>query len=478
LRLAGSGSAGTFDDPLTFLCGTEGNPAGLRRQVGREESAPQEEVVSPDREHPAPGRSPAPAASLQEPFAGTPYRILGRLGRGGMGEVLDAEHVSLRKRVVVKILLKELADDPVLVDRMRLEAQALARLAHPNLVSVLDIGRTPDGRPFVVMERLYGQTLFQALRERRFFTVPEAIEVACQMLAGLGAAHAAGILHRDIKLANLFWCLPVDGRRAVKILDFGLAKVLAGDHDDGAPRPLVQPTKEGVTMGTPGYFSPEQSLGRPVDQRTDLYAAGVVLYALLTGKTPFHHRQDIVELVRAHVFEVPRPPSTVATQAIPPELDRAVLKALAKRPEERFASAAEFSAELGVIHTSVRPRWLATELLLPADGVQETASRGPMLDGSPPVLGETDATADAETLLLRPTPRSGRSAGAQASLQSRSIAAPTASASGLAGDTRGADPMASPQRTPRSPALAMLAVVALAVASASVLFFLYRMAYG
>lgn len=282
-----------------------------------------------------------------DPLAGTPYRTLGPLGRGAMGEVVDAEHRALGKRVVVKLLHARLRSRPDLVDRMRLEGQALALLQHPNIVAVTDLGFTADDRPFLVMERLRGRTLRDELRARGSIPTPEALGMAAQALAGLAAAHDAGIVHRDVKLENLFVCDAADGApRALKILDFGLAKVIEVDGEARAPRPLEVPTAEGVALGTPRFFSPEQAAGDPVDGRTDVYAMGAVLYALIAGRGPFEHLHTVAELLDAHLSTPPEPPSRHAPQPVSAALDQAILKALAKLPEDRFQTARAFAGAL------------------------------------------------------------------------------------------------------------------------------------
>lgn len=285
----------------------------------------------------------APKPTLLE---GTPYRFIAPLGRGGMGDVVEAEHIALGKRVVVKLLQERHAGRADYVDRMRIEAQALAKISHPNLVQVTDFGQTAEGRTFLVMELLRGKTVRDELEARKFVPVLDAMDMLRQTLAGLAAAHEAGIVHRDVKLDNLFLCdAPDGGRRTLKVLDFGVAKVI-GVMGDNTPLPLAFPTAEGVAMGTPRFFSPEQARGRQVDQRTDIYAAGMVLYHLIAGRGPFDRHTTLLDLSRAHAFEAPEPPSRLAPQPIPPALDAAVLKALAKDPNDRFRSALEFAAEL------------------------------------------------------------------------------------------------------------------------------------
>jgi len=312
---------------------------------------------------PSPPGSHRPA--VVDPLEGTPYRTIGRIGRGGMGVVLEAEHRRLGSRVVVKVLHAHLAGSADLVDRMHLEARALAAVgAHPNVVAVLDGGTTREGLPYIVMERLVGHTLGVERRRRGRLPWGEAILWTQQMLAALGAVHAAGIVHRDIKPANLFLCDASPGAsrtqslsmgpqaapnpgalRTLKLLDFGVAKIMASGAGPQPPGRALA-TEQTALVGTPAYVAPEQAVGGVLDARTDLYAVGVVLFELLTGRTPFEHHTDVMDLLRAQVTELPRAPSAMGGDQVPAELDRVVLKALAKRPGERFQDAASFSEEL------------------------------------------------------------------------------------------------------------------------------------
>jgi serine/threonine-protein kinase len=267
-----------------------------------------------------------------------------------MGEVWLAEHVELRAEVVVKLLNPSLSDREDLSDRIRLEAQALARLRHPNIVSVLDAGRTVAGYPFIVMERLRGKTLAAELEVRPVLPVTEALGIARQVLAGLSAAHAVGIVHRDVKATNLFLCDSTqegdraDGGRFIKIIDFGIAKIVA-QPPGPALQPLRFPTEEGTVLGTPVALSPEQAMGRTVDHRSDLYAVGLLLYRLVAGEHAFGKVRGPA-LVASYAARTPVPPSQVAPQPLHAELDALVLKALRTKPDERFQSAGDFSGEI------------------------------------------------------------------------------------------------------------------------------------
>ena len=291
-------------------------------------------------------RSPAPL--MDDPLAGSPYRFSRYINEGAMGQIAEAEHVALRRKVAVKLIRREYAALPGFVDRLRLEAQALAALAPrtPHVVAVLDFGRARDGRAYIVLELLQGRTLKEEIDERGPLPPSEVVTLAKQLLHGLACAHEAGIVHRDIKPSNIFLCGPEGGDRVLKILDFGIAKVLPGAAGDEALSPLSLPTAEGMVLGTPRFLCPEQACGEPVDHRSDLYSVGAVLYYLLTGCDPFYQHRGIAAVLRAQRDDVPRPPSAITSQSIPPALDQIVVKALSKRPEARFSSAADFSAAL------------------------------------------------------------------------------------------------------------------------------------
>jgi serine/threonine-protein kinase len=290
-----------------------------------------------------------PSTGGSDPLAGTSYRTIAALSEGSMGIVVEAEHRMLGARVAVKLLHPTLVGQADFTDRMRVEAQVLAALAWrkcPHIVTVSDFSVTPDGRPFLVMERLRGHTVAKEIELRGALPFDEAIALVLQVLAGLSVVHEAGIVHRDIKAGNIFLCLPEEGVRLVKLLDFGLAKVLTSAPRGGAPAPLRFPTGEGVALGTPRWLSPEQARGQPVDARADLYSVGMLLYALLTGKGPFDHLHGTAELFHAQAMIVPPTPSSRAPRPLPPGLDDAVMRALAKRPGDRFADAAEFAQAL------------------------------------------------------------------------------------------------------------------------------------
>lgn len=263
------------------------------------------------------------------------YRLVSPVARGGMAEVWEAEDETLGRRVAIKVLHRHLAGDTVLLERFRREAVAAARLMHPGIVATFDTGRGRDSA-YIVMELVRGENLRQTLDERGRLTVPEALEVTRQVAEALGYAHQAGVIHRDVKPANILLVRNDRGDLDVKVTDFGIAK--AG-HASG-----VDLTRTGIVLGTPKYVSPEQVRGDHVDGKTDLYSLGVVLYEMLVGAPPFSAATDMATAM-AHLNErIPRPSSTV--RSIPASLDRLVVELLAKRPDRRPQSAADLVRRL------------------------------------------------------------------------------------------------------------------------------------
>ena len=263
-------------------------------------------------------------------FAGR-YRISRKLGGGGMADVYLAEDQELGRRVAIKMLHGRYANDEQFVERFRREATHAAGLSHPNIVSIYDRGEA-DGSYFIVMEYVEGRTLKELIRERGLCPVPVAIAYTRQILAALRYAHRHGVVHRDIKPHNVI----VDSEGIVKVTDFGIARAGAS-----------QMTEEGAIIGTAQYLSPEQARGAPVDQTSDLYSTGIVLFELLTGQVPFTGDSP-VEIAMKHLAETPPAPSSLRSD-VPSDLDLVVIRALAKEPADRYQSAAAMDADLETV---------------------------------------------------------------------------------------------------------------------------------
>jgi serine/threonine-protein kinase len=283
-----------------------------------------------------------PACEVDQLLEGTPYRLVARLGAGGMGEIHEAIGEDGSERVVVKLLKAHLVKHADMVDRMRVEGEALALLRHPAIVGYRGHGTTADGRPYVAMERLEGCTLQSELRRRGSLPIAEAIHFTRQLLSALRAVHGTGIVHRDIKPENVFVIRREGAPPKVKLLDFGVAKVTTGQLIE----PLAFPTMEGQCVGTPRYASPEQARGVPVDERSDIYAAGILLYTLVAGRGPFDDVRGANDVLMAHIHDEPLPPSHFTRSPVPAALEAVILRAIAKDPNDRFADAASFSRAL------------------------------------------------------------------------------------------------------------------------------------
>jgi eukaryotic-like serine/threonine-protein kinase len=254
------------------------------------------------------------------------YRILRKLGAGGMANVYLAEDEELGRRVAIKILNDRYANDELFIERFRREAKSAAGLSHPNIVSIYDRGQA-EGTYYIAMEVIEGRSLKELILTRGPLPIGQAIAYTLEMLEALRFAHRHGIIHRDIKPHNI-----LIGER-LKVTDFGIARAGAS-----------QMTEAGSIMGTAQYLSPEQARGAPVTASSDLYSIGIVLYEMLTGKVPFTG-DSAIEIAMKHLNEAPRPPSKIRPE-IPEELDQVVLRALAKAPEDRYQTAEEFAEDL------------------------------------------------------------------------------------------------------------------------------------
>lgn len=269
------------------------------------------------------------------------YRVLGQVGEGGMGVVYVAEDTVLGRRVAVKIPHAGRNESHYRARFLR-EARAVSKLRHPNIAAVHDFGETEEGQPFIVMELVSGQTLGELLSGTGI-SVARSVEVTGEVARALSEAHRLGVVHRDVKPSNVV----IDDSGVVKVLDFGLAKQLHEEVSNGGPEAqtlLTARTRSDVVIGTPLYLSPEQARGAKVDGRSDLFALGALLYECLTGRPAFSG-SNVIE-IGAQVLHFDPPPPSKLNPRVPAELDRLTLKALSKKPEDRFQTAEEFAAEL------------------------------------------------------------------------------------------------------------------------------------
>ncbi|WP_437894687.1 serine/threonine-protein kinase [Sorangium sp. So ce124] len=382
---------------------------------------------------------PLRALGEGEPLRGTPYVVLRLLGQGGMGEVYEVEHRALGRRFAVKVLHRSHAGRSDLSARLRAEARSIARLRHPGLPGVFDLGATDGGRPYFAMELLEGRDLRTELARLGVVAVPTALDLVLQALSALSLAHAAGIVHRDLKLENLFLC--DDG--TLKVLDFGVAKLLHASASMTAPDAVI---------GTPRTMAPEQCAAQPIDPRADIYAMGLVLYELVAGRGPFDELRGRGDALRfAHCEREPPPPSRFAPQPIPAALEQLILRAIAKAPEHRFQTAADMEAAVRRLHGRLH------------DGSQSSAA---------PAVSATALTPTTADAVAACTPARGE---VPAELLRRQLLAASAGAARLSRRPRARSMRRAPPARPvaraasRASALAVcaLAIGALAVASAA-----------
>ena len=279
-----------------------------------------------------------------DPYVGTTiadrYRVLQKLGEGGMGVVYLAEHVFIEKKVALKVLSEDFARKADLVARFMQEAKAASKIGHENIVDITDFGETASGSVFFAMEFLDGMDLAGHIKSGGAMPFSRAKPIMNQICRALGAAHAKGIIHRDMKPENVYLVTREGRADFVKVLDFGIAKMSA--LDEGGSRL----TRTGMIFGTPEYMSPEQAKGDKPDHRVDIYAAGCILYEMLTGDVPFH-AETFMGVLTKHMFENPEPPSQRNPGAhIPPDVEEVCLKALAKDRDQRYQTMKEMALAL------------------------------------------------------------------------------------------------------------------------------------
>jgi serine/threonine protein kinase len=273
------------------------------------------------------------------------FQILQKIGSGGMGSVYKALQPAMNRMVGVKILHPKLANRKDLVSRFRREARAMSHLNHPNTTKVFLYGELEDGSLYIVMEFLDGKNLNQTVRAEGPFLVERALPILIQICGALDEAHKMGIIHRDMKPENIFLCQQGGLKDYPKVLDFGLAKVTEREMRPGS---LIL-TQEGMVFGTPEFMSPEQAQGRTLTAASDIYSLAVILYEVLTGKLPFEAKSPM-EYIQLHVTTKPIPLNQRVTgKTFSPLLARVMERALAKRPEDRFASAADFGKAMQAV---------------------------------------------------------------------------------------------------------------------------------
>jgi serine/threonine protein kinase len=370
---------------------------------------------------------------------GTPYEAVRVVGQGGMGIVYEVEHVRLKKRYMAKTLHPGLRSREDFLARMETEAQTLARIAHPNIVEVNDLGVTQDGIPYFIMEKLVGSDLRRLLRARRRLDVHDALPIMIDVLEALAHTHREGVIHRDIKPENIF--LAQDGAETrTKILDFGIVHVMEGGKN----------LTEDRFIGTYQYASPEQISGEKVTERSDIYAVGCVLYELLTGRIPFC-KLAVKDIAEAHLKEKPVPLSSVVNVA--PELEGLVMMALekdpARRPQSALWLARQLHRALAAAGQQDEPQALTTqETLLTA--VTEARDSSPRVQNSPRTPPQDTDVDAAPPVPLDDTTPDGRAAFVSTELDpTPRPAAPKPAASPLrAAETRTAE---LPKHVPTEP---------------------------
>lgn len=344
----------------------------------------------------------APDPNIGRSLLGGQFQILQKIGSGGMGSVYKAAQPALNRMVAVKILHPKLANRKDLVSRFRREARALSHLTHPNTVKVLHSDELEDGSLCIVMEYLEGKNLNQIVRKEGPMPVERAIPVLIQVCGALQEAHMQGIVHRDLKPENIFLTTSGGLRDFPKVLDFGLAKVTERELRPGS----IMLTQEGMVFGTPEFMSPEQAQGKTLDARSDIYSLAVILYEVLTGKLPFDARTPM-EHIQHHVMKPPIPlDDRVPGTKFPPGLGAAIAKALEKKPENRYASAAEFAEALkpfagaaGKGYTVLMPKNAAAVIDLAQKAhaeAQAAAARGPEPPRHAPLPAKTVKMSAAE----------------------------------------------------------------------------------
>jgi serine/threonine-protein kinase len=285
---------------------------------------------------------PAPDDPLIGTVVSDRYRIIRKVGEGGMGAVYQAEHALIEKRIALKILFADLTRRADLVMRFLQEAKSASRIVHENVIDISDFGQSPDGLVYIAMELLEGQDLGKTLKAEKSIPWPRARPILMQIAKGLRAAHARGVIHRDMKPENVYLVQKEGKVDFVKVLDFGIAKVVSADDNDG-PRL----TQTGMIFGTPEYMSPEQAQGHPPDHRVDVYAVGCIMYHMLTGAVPFT-ADSFMGILTKHLLEPVVPPRKRRPDLdIPADVEAVCLRAMEKERDKRWPDMDAFYQALG-----------------------------------------------------------------------------------------------------------------------------------
>ena len=317
------------------------------------------------------------------------YRVESRLGEGGMGVVYRASHVTLGKPLAMKVLRPEVSRNEEIVARFKQEAQSASAIGNQHIIDISDFGSLKDGSTYFVMEFLKGHSLTDALEEVRF-TEERTVHVGMQLCRALGAAHERGIVHRDMKPDNVQLIERGGDKDFVKVLDFGIAKV------GGTSSKLTQ---AGQVFGTPHYMSPEQCSGSDVDQRTDIYAVGVILYEMGTGQVPFD-ADNLMGILTKHLYETPPVPHELPPPVdISPGLESVILKCLQKKPEVRYQTMAELLTDLQALEAGATPSAVADQLERQSHTQSRLTGQSSQATTSRVTLGVGDANIPANSKL-------------------------------------------------------------------------------
>lgn len=269
------------------------------------------------------------------------YKILSKIGRGGMSVVYKGQHLLMDRIVAIKMLHADLISDPVTISRFQQEAKAVSSLTHPNVILVFDFGLSSQGLPYLVMDYLQGESLSEIIKRKGHLPIKRCIEIFAQACDALSHAHHKGIIHRDIKPANIMLTTDEEQHEVVKVVDFGIAKMLPREGEEA-----IRLTQTGEIFGTPLYMSPEQIMGKPLDVRSDIYSLGCVIYESISGRPPCLGSNAVDTMNKHLVQEPPHFSDALPEEYIPEAIEAVVWKALAKDPDKRYQTMNEFKQDL------------------------------------------------------------------------------------------------------------------------------------